>query len=429
MKNAYEVCAHVCRVLAAYGVLSLAFASQGFLGDRCAAAYSLPATGQTTCSNDTEEIACPQPGEEYFGQDGSYRAGVPMAYTTPGNGTVTDQVTGLLWDRNPYTVQQNYTDAAAYCDALSLGGHDDWRVPSQRELVTILNIGVSPPTWSAAFSGPYANAGYFSSNASAGDATKQVGVDFRYGNILIESASKLGYVRCVHGDALAEAYVANGDGTVSDTSTGLVWEQAGSTSGLSWKDALAYCENRETGGYTDWRLPNYKELLSIVDYTRWEPAIDAIFSAVSNSYWTSSTRYGYPNNGIYINFASGYASYYYSKSYAGYARCVRGGTTNAVVAVLTGVPTAPTPKRSAAITVGGTGVTAYKYSLDGGAWSAETSITTPVSLAGLSLGAHTLSVVGKNSLGLWQDTASATTATWTVTATASPAVYSLLLGQ
>ena len=60
----------------------------------------------------------------------------------------------------------------------------------------------------------------------------------------------------------------NGNGTISDSATGLMWQQDDSGSGMLWADALTYCESLSTGSYDDWRLPNAKELQSIVDYTR-----------------------------------------------------------------------------------------------------------------------------------------------------------------
>ena len=58
----------------------------------------------------------------------------------------------------------------------------------------------------------------------------------------------------------ANEFVDNGDGTVTDSATGLMWEKADSGSGMDWEAALTYAENATTGGYDDWRLPNIKEL-------------------------------------------------------------------------------------------------------------------------------------------------------------------------
>ena len=77
-------------------------------------------------------------------------------------------------------------------------------------------------------------------------------------------------VRLVRGntDYGKNAYVNNGDGTITDTATGLMWLQKDSGTAMTWQQALAYAEASTVDGYSDWRLPNAKELQSIVDYTR-----------------------------------------------------------------------------------------------------------------------------------------------------------------
>ncbi len=108
------------------------------------------------------------------------------------------------------------------------------------------------------------------------------------------------------------AFVDNGNGTITDLATGLLWTQADSGSALSWEDALAYCEDLDAGGEDEWRLPNVKELQSIVDYTRspattGSAAIDPVF-AVSTitdeggddnypAYWSSTTHANLVNGG------------------------------------------------------------------------------------------------------------------------------------
>lgn len=101
-------------------------------------------------------------------------------------------------------------------------------------------------------------------------------------------------------------------------------------------------------------------------------------------------------------------------------------TLSYVIVTLAGAPGGTTKLTSATLTVGGSGVAAYKFKLDNGAWSAETPLATKISLAGLAAGTHTVSVVGKNGSGVWQANADATTASWTVEVTppvtsASPA--------
>ena len=90
-------------------------------------------------------------------------------------------------------------------------------------------------------------------------------------------------------------------------------------------------------------------------------------------------------------------------------------------ASLRGEPAGTTGRSGATITVGGPGVTLYRYRLDGGAWSADTPIASPITLSGLPDGPHTLQVVTASSAGAWQSDAAATTRTWTVN-TSAPAV-------
>jgi hypothetical protein len=91
-------------------------------------------------------------------------------------------------------------------------------------------------------------------------------------------------------------FTDNEDGTVTDHCTGLMWQKdtadvngdgqtaEDGTDALPWCDALAYCENLSFAGHDDWRLPNVRELQSIVDYGRLGPAIDPVFGAFSGWY-------------------------------------------------------------------------------------------------------------------------------------------------
>jgi hypothetical protein len=112
-------------------------------------------------------------------------------------------------------------------------------------------------------------------------------------------------------------FVDNGDGTVTDTCTNLMWQQDtadvsldgqvdGPGDSLAWCNAVTYCETLEFASYDDWRLPNIKELQSIVDYGRTDPCIDPIFEALPEYYWSSSTMQETPDNGWGVGFTNGY---------------------------------------------------------------------------------------------------------------------------
>jgi len=99
-------------------------------------------------------------------------------------------------------------------------------------------------------------------------------------------------------------FVENGDGTLTDTCTGLVWLEEtadvnldgriDSADAIPWCDALDYCENLTYAGHDDWRLPNVRELQGIVDYGRFGPATDPVLGAASSTYWSSTTCARFP---------------------------------------------------------------------------------------------------------------------------------------
>ena len=131
---------------------------------------------------------------------------------------------------------------------------------------------------------------------------------------------------------LAFDYTDNGDGTVTDNNTSLMWIQDGTGSGCNngstatWSEAIDFCEALDYAGHTDWRLPNAKELHSIVVYEGTVPFINkTYFTNTANScYWTSTTHVPATTYALVVNFSSGYVSYG-DKTNAYYIRPVRGG--------------------------------------------------------------------------------------------------------
>jgi len=102
------------------------------------------------------------------------------------------------------------------------------------------------------------------------DNQTMFGVNFADGRIKGYGVDKMFYVQCVRKihDYGTSNLVNNSDGTATDQNTGLMWQKLDNGSGVDWESALTTCESASTGKHTDWRLPNAKELHSIVDYTR-----------------------------------------------------------------------------------------------------------------------------------------------------------------
>jgi len=129
--------------------------------------------------------------------------------------------------------------------------------------------------------------------------------------------------------AHAANLVNNGDGTVTDTRTGLTWQQ-GETGAMTWGAALAYCNGLSLGGRSDWRLPSVSELESLTDDARYAPVLDPSFfpQAYASAYWSSTTHAQYPVNAWLVQFSYGGVVAYRKRdgNYVGYyVRCVRGG--------------------------------------------------------------------------------------------------------
>jgi pimeloyl-ACP methyl ester carboxylesterase len=303
-------------------------------GGQVGGTFKLPDTGQTACYDmNGNVISC-----EGTGQDGAYIIN-PMSFTDNGDGTVMDNNTGLMWqkedDDNTYNwYQATGTYDATYnpssedvCGSLNLGGHSDWRLPTKRELMSIVNYGIPypGPTIEPVFSNTKSSL-YWSSTTLAYDPSLAWYVVFDSGFVVSYFKANSYYVRCVRGGQDPPPdLVDNGNGTVTDNRTSLIW-QRDEPGYMTWGSALSYCEGLSLGGHSDWRLPNIKELESLTDDTRYLPAIDTNFfpNAYASYYWSSTTNAYYPDYAWSVPFHLGYVvdrgkyGYYY-------VRCVRGG--------------------------------------------------------------------------------------------------------
>jgi Protein of unknown function (DUF1566)/Secretion system C-terminal sorting domain len=282
----------------------------------------LPDSGQTLHYSST------------FGEDADYTI-YPPYFINNGDGTVTDTVTGLMWqktDGGEMTIQS----AEVYVDTLTLAGYSDWRLPSANEGYSILNLGDLNPALDTNYFTNNTAQYWWTSDREVGD-TSVIWVTNAGGGIgnhpMIETISA-GGVKSFHARAVRNVttppllpahFIDNGDGTVTDDLTALMWQKVLVQDTITWEQALNYADTLSMAGYKDWRLPNIKELQSITDLSVSNPCMNSIFTVDTGAkfYWSSTTQFNNAPNAWYLNSLWGITTYI-GKTSRLYVLCVRG---------------------------------------------------------------------------------------------------------
>jgi len=299
--------------------------------------YIVTDSAQTNCYDVSGNvISTPNTNSVYYGQDAQFQ-GTAFLFQTNGDGTVSDLNTGLMWQQVTDTNRYAWTDATNYAATNRLAGYSDWRLPSIKELYSL-----------AAYYGTnsrnvYMDASHFTLwNPTNFGLTSDMGqtwavtpcaslphtgnqdywmFNFSDGHLKGNTAGP-NWVRLVRGNSIgANQFVKNGDGTVTDLATGLMWQQADDGVGRNWTNAMIYAKNLRLGGYSNWRLPNPKELQSILDYTNAPDAanpsvrcaaidtnyffcsLNVVFTNHYQAYfWTGTTACDQPILAYYVSF-------------------------------------------------------------------------------------------------------------------------------
>ena len=306
----------------------------------------LPQTGQRKCYNASgTEIACTGTG-----QDGEIQAGVawPNPRFAVSGDCVTDNLTGLMWAKtgNMPNDKKTWQGALNYVASLNssggLCGYADWRLPNINELESLVNAQASNiASWLQSQGFRNVQPFYYWSSSTYSCGTRNAWYvhmgDGGVGGGVKSSTSYVWPVRGGQSGSLSNSviwktgqttkyaagddgdmqkgvawpsprFTDNSNGTVTDNLTGLMWTKDAKTTGPSackpeekktWPDALDYvaCLNTKNYlGYNDWRLPNRKELFSLVDHSNCNPAIPTghpFTNVQSGLYWSSSTIVGF----------------------------------------------------------------------------------------------------------------------------------------
>ena len=317
--------------------------------------YKIVDTGQKNFFNNSTTISKPTLGQPFFGQDAN-QIGYQPSYTDNGDGTISDNVTGLIWEKN-YEVM-TYNEAVKKVKTFKLANHTDWRLPTIKEaysLILFSGVDVSSRNMTTVPEGgvPFIDTDYFDFKYGAngrriidsqilsstvyrgktmGRNETVFGVNMADGRIKgypivnprQRTSGKEFTVRLVRGNTEygKNNFKDNNDGTVSDLATNLVWQKSDSKKPMNWQDALKWAQQKNKEkylGFSDWRLPNAKELHSILDYSRSpqatnSAAINPVFeiSKIKDEgrntnypfYWSSTTHKNLRGGGaaVYICF-------------------------------------------------------------------------------------------------------------------------------
>ena len=299
-------------------------------------------TAQNRCyNNDGITITCPASSTaDLYGQDAYYAAHGTCIHqnfssgTGAQTGTVIDNNTGLIWEHSPSEEEYTWDDAPNHCAELNstnYGGINTWRIPNPLEFMTIVdNSKYNPATNSNFMNMP--------SNYTNFWTSKEYKLyNYNYAYIFSPSDGGLNYagpksktykILCVSGDEMQPATSDNfttqtisGKDVVTDSRTGLMWQKEYVTD-KTWQDALKYCEDSTYAGYSDWRLPNKNELVSLVNYDKPEKPL-SYFPGMPSAVFESSSAYFVLSHYVWVvNFTNG-DSGFGATGTSSNVRCVR----------------------------------------------------------------------------------------------------------
>ncbi|WP_395046995.1 DUF1566 domain-containing protein [Flavobacterium sp.] len=276
-----------------------------------------------------------------FGEDNDYSINMP-SFTNNANGTIIDTVTGLMWqqaDGSEMTIESAYT----YADNLVLGGFSDWRLPTPRESFSILNHQNTNPALNTTYF-TNTNAGYWWTNTyQTGDNTKVwvtnagggIGNKPKSETISAGGTSKF-HARAVRDittpAVISNHFTDNGNGTITDNLTQLIWQKTPNATAVTWENAITYAEGLSLASANDWRLPNIKELQSLNDESLSNPSVNQTFfgSIGVKNYWSSTTVQNQTLNAWFWNTEFGITTFGL-KTTVNYVICVKGNPVNLAI--------------------------------------------------------------------------------------------------
>jgi hypothetical protein len=248
----------------------------------------------------------------------------PVSYTVSDSGNqVTDDVTGLVWQRHIQDRSHTWDEAKQYCSCLTIDGLAGWRLPSRIELVSLVDWTTTSPTIDIAAFPSTPSENFWTSGVVVGDSGLTYLVYFLNGHTTYSDPTYAYRTRCVLDSAVTpapERYTIT-DGTVYDTQTKLSWQQAIPAALYDWTGAQAYCSELTLDG-ASWRLPTINELQTLVDETT-NPSIDqTVFPKTPSEYFWSSSAVVDDASRAWTGFFTNGSTYSFAKTAKKNVRCL-----------------------------------------------------------------------------------------------------------
>lgn len=253
-----------------------------------------------------------------YGEDHDYTINPPL-YKSYSKDIVVDSNTLLMWQKTDGG-EMSIEFARKYCDTLTLGGFTDWRLPTALEAYSLITIQKTPPAINTTY---FTNTGaeyWWTSEIQVGD-TNKIWVTNAGGGIgnhskletLSSGGTKKFHVRAVRNtySTMVNQRFSVINNLVFDSLSSLIWIQIPDTTLKTWEEALRYAENFNTGSIDNWRLPNIKELQSLVDLNTSNPSIrKSVFpTAVIGQFWSSTTTPNQIDKAWYLDTRFGITTY------------------------------------------------------------------------------------------------------------------------
>lgn len=245
----------------------------------------------------------------------------PQSFTDNGDGTVTDNNTGLMWQKTDGG-EMTFENAVKYCESLSLAGYNDWRLPVNHELFSLNKYDVSNPAVNTVYFVKTAAEYWWTGEVRADDASRVWVVNAGGGTGAHPKSETVsaGGTKKIHVRAVRDPYSTVfktdhftdlGDGTILDNYTGLIWQKVTSPISMTWEEALSYASGLSLTGKKDWRLPTIKELQSLNDESLIKPSVPKTFfvNISSGNFWSSTTQLGSSVRAWDMNVDYGIVSY------------------------------------------------------------------------------------------------------------------------